>query len=160
MPELQLPECSSVATVNITPATSRQLDNESEPTIASKTPSRWWEDEANEILLRHDFQDVKLACRFRTYSDENLLRDILRRRWALWLNAVFLSVHGVDRETVDNLNKDQKVGGILEKLVPPLAYPAPSDIQESQQLLPKDDVSQRETQIYPQQIYFRGGQAR
>lgn len=83
-----------------------------------------------------------MVCRFRTYSDEDLPREILRTRWLLLLNTFFLSLHGGDRQTVNDLNKDQKVEGILEKLVPPLTSSDPSDIPELHELLQEGDVSQ------------------
>ncbi|KAL2049686.1 hypothetical protein ABVK25_010027 [Lepraria finkii] len=85
---------------------------------------------------------MKLVCRFRTYCDENLPRDILHTRWLPLLDALFLNLHGGDRQAVNDLNKDQKVEGILEKLVPPLPSSDPLDIQELHELLQEEDVSQ------------------
>ncbi len=112
------------------------------PSSVDDVPCRWWEDGAKNILRGNDLQDIKLVCRFRTYSDENLPREILHTRWLPSLNTFFLNLHGGDRQAVNDLNKDQKVEGILEKLVPPLPSSDLSDIQELHELLREEDVSQ------------------
>lgn len=112
------------------------------PSSVDDLPCYWWEDGAKNILRGNDLQDIKLICRFRTYSDENLPREILHTRWSPFLNAFFLNLHGGDRQAVSDLNKDRKIEGILEKLVLPLSSSNPSDIQELHELLQEEDVSQ------------------
>ena len=150
---------SFVDTANIVPARLQRLynnayhsiflpnagtDNPPPPysTPVDNSPSRWWEDGAKNILCGTNLQDIKLVCRFRTYSDENLPREILGTRSLPLLNTFFLSLYGGDRQTVNDLNRDQKVEGILLKLVPPLTFSDPSDIQKPHELLQEDDVSQ------------------
>jgi len=150
---------SSVDTANFTPARLQQLYNDNYhsiflpnagthsppppyPSLVDDLPCRWWEDGAKNILRGNDLQDIKLICRFRTYSDENLPREILHTRWLPLLNTFFLNLHEGDRQAVNDLNKDQKVEGILKKLVPPLPSSDPSDIQKLHELLQEEDVSQ------------------
>ena len=111
------------------------------PTSFDNSAFCWWEDGAKSILRGNDLQDIKLVCRFRIYSDEDLPREILRTRWSSLLNTFFLNLYGGDRQTVNDLNKDQKVEGILEKLVPSLISSDRSDVQEPHELL-QEDVSQ------------------
>lgn len=112
------------------------------PPSVNDSSGRWWEDGAKNILRGNNLQDIKLVCRFRTYSDENLPREILHTRWLPFLNTFFLNLHGGDRQAVNDLNKNQKVEGILEKLVPPLPSSDPSGIPELHELLQEGDVSQ------------------
>jgi len=112
------------------------------PSSVDDLPCRWWEDEPKNILCGNDLQDIKLVCRFCTYSDENLPREILHTRWLPLLNMFFLNLHEGDRQAVNDLNKDQKVEGVLEKLVSPLSSLDPPDIQELHELLQEENVSQ------------------
>lgn len=103
---------------------------------------RWWEDGAKNILRENDLQNIKLICRFRIYSDENLSREILHMRWLSLLNTFFLNLHKDDRQAVNDLNKDQKVEKILKKLVSSLSFSDSSNIQKLHKLLQEENVSQ------------------
>lgn len=103
---------------------------------------RWWEDGAKNILRENDLQNIKLVCRFRIYSDENLSREILHTRWLSLLNTFFLNLHEGDRQAVNDLNKDQKVERILKKLVSSLSFSDSSNIQKLHKLLQEENVSQ------------------
>ena len=114
------------------------------PSLASSaddSPSSWWEDGAENILRGYDLQAIRLVCRFRTYRDESLPREILRTRWPPSLNAFFVSLHAGDWETVVELDVDRKVEGILKQLSPSFPSPDPLDIQPLHDLLHEADVS-------------------
>lgn len=111
-----------VDTANISPVRLQQLYNDvhhplfppdadnSPPPYSSvdDPPSRWWDDGAKNILCGHNLKDIELVCRFRTYSDDNLPRKILRIRPPAVLSSFFLSLHGGDRQTVDDLTSIRK----------------------------------------------------
>ncbi|KAL8722405.1 MAG: hypothetical protein Q9181_007494 [Wetmoreana brouardii] len=107
---------------------------------ADDSSSGLWEDGAEEILRGNDLEAMRLVCRFRTYRDESLLREILRTRWPPSLNAFFVRLHADDWETVVELDVDRKVEEILKQLLPSVLLPDPLDIQPLHDLLHEADV--------------------
>ena len=115
----------SFVLTNFAPASLQQFFNEALSNYLSNAETRsplpsysslgddelfyWWEDGAKKIFRGNELQDIKLVCRFRTYSDEDLPREILLTRRRPMLNVFFLKLHGGDRQAVDHLNEDQKV---------------------------------------------------
>ena len=108
---------------------------------ADDSPLGWWEEGAEKILRGSDLEAIQLVCRFRTYRDESLPGEILRTRWSPLLDAFFVRLHAGDRETVAELDKDQKVEGILKQLSPSFPSPDPLEIQLLHDLLPIADTS-------------------
>ena len=53
--------------------------------------SQWWEAAAREVLGRsHNFNDVKLICKFIRFRDPNTTEEVLSRRSTDWLDAFLL----------------------------------------------------------------------
>lgn len=82
----------------------------------------WWEAEAQDILRGLNLHAIQLLCRYGTYSDRSVPTSILRSRWKPILNNLLLqlSAGAFSRSDIDNLEVDQKIHEILERLLPPV----------------------------------------
>ncbi|KAI4093047.1 MAG: hypothetical protein LQ339_007770 [Xanthoria mediterranea] len=82
-----------------------------------------WDAEAEDILRGTDLQAIQLLCRYRTYRDDSIPGSILRTKWAPILNSFLLrlSAGTYSRGDVADLDLDQKVQEILQRLV--LSFP-------------------------------------
>ena len=110
------------------------------PSSTDDSPLTWWEDGAEDILRGYDLQAIRLVCRFRTYRDESLPGEILRTRWAPFLNSFFSSLRAGDREAVFGLDVGQKVEGILKQLSPSFPVPDPLETYILQDILGEADA--------------------
>jgi hypothetical protein len=62
------------------------------PSYSTVNPSYWWEEAAQEVLrTSHDFDDIKLACKFAPGLDLTVAATLLSNRRKGWLDA-FLNV--------------------------------------------------------------------
>ncbi len=102
-----------------------------------------WDAEAEEILRGTDLQVIQLLCRYRTYRDDSIPGSILRTRWAPILDSFLLrlSAGTYSRGDVADMDLDQKVQEILQRLV--LSFPVedPGKHWASRAVLLESDAS-------------------
>ena len=89
-------------------------DSADDPTVTAAL--EWWGKGAEQIILKYGLREIKLAYRFSIYGDESVLATILRKRWSFILNDFFVDLQAGDRERAKQLNKDQKIEGILVRM--------------------------------------------
>lgn len=102
-----------------------------------------WDAEAEDILRGTDLQAIQLLCRYRTYRDDSIPGSILRTKGAPILNSFLLrlSAGTYSRGDVTDLDLDQKVQEILQRLVPSFSNEDPWRRLQSRAALLESDAS-------------------